>query len=103
MTTRIQAVITLPSELVVLKKVDYEKLQDEASDVWWTMQDLMDTTQKGRKWLMKYIINDEYMKKRISAFTIFPSNQGGEYSFNRRQMRKFLDENFELIKERAES
>lgn len=99
----LQATIQIPPELVLITKVEYDTLKSVAEDKpqWWTMKDLMLKTNRGRKWLTTYMIKDPVISKKIDSFTQFPKNDSGEYRFHAKKMEQFIDENFELIKERA--
>ncbi len=99
----LQATIQIPPELVLITKVEYENLKSVAEDkpLWWTMQDLMNKTCRGRKWIKQYMIDDPVIRKKIEPFTQFPKGDSGSYIFHAKKMEQFIDENFELIKERA--
>lgn len=99
----LQATIQIPPELVLITKVEYDTLKSVAEDKpqWWTMKDLMIKTNRGRKWIKQYMIDDPVIRKKIEPFTQFPKGDSGSYIFHAKKMEQFIDENFELIKERA--
>lgn len=96
--------INIPPEFVVVPKKEYEELLHavDSSPKWWTMQDLEKKLQRERKWIIKHLIKDDVIGKKVATMTLFPPGDRGHYRFDARRMNKFIDENFELIKERAE-
>lgn len=96
--------INIPPDIVFVPKKEWEKVMSIVEDrvEWWTMEDVMRKTQRGRKWIKTYIIDDPVIRQEIDSFTHFPKGNSGEYRFHAKKMNRFLDERFELIKERAE-
>ncbi|BAH18249.1 DUF771 domain-containing protein [Macrococcoides caseolyticum] len=95
--------INIPSDLVVVPKKEYEELliAVDKSPKWWTMEDLEEKLQRERKWIIKHLIKDNVIGQHIATMTLFPP-PGGHYRFDAKRLNKFIDENFDLIKERLE-
>ncbi|UTH13325.1 DUF771 domain-containing protein [Macrococcus equipercicus] len=102
-TTSFNAVITIPPEYVVIKKIEYDRLVENDEVKFWELEDLMTKTCSSKYWVMKNIVNNPELRDLIESFSIFPKGKNGPYKFNAKKMSRFLDEHFEEIKERAES
>lgn len=96
--------INIPPDVVCVPKKEWERMVRIVEDrvVWWTMEDLMRKTQRGRSWIKKYMIDDPLIRQEIDSFTQFPKGGSGEYRFLISKMDRYLEERFDFIKERAE-
>ena len=64
---------------------------------WWTMEDLMNETNKGRKWLKDNILTVPKFRKEIEQFSHYAINKNDEYRFVGSKMKQFLEDNFKVI------
>ena len=61
---------------------------------WWTMEDLMQTTSKSRKWLKDNILQIPRHKQEIEKFAHYPIHNNDEYRFIASKMKNYLEEHF---------
>lgn len=94
--------IKIPSEYVVIKKVELQELKRQSlSGVYWTMKDLIARVSKSDKWIKENILYPTKFKKKLDinngGFVYYPESQGQTWSFQAAKMSKFLDDNFSKI------
>lgn len=61
---------------------------------WWSMDDLMHHTGKGRKWLRENILHVPRYKEEIQQFAHYAETPQDRYVFVGSKMQKFLEDNF---------
>lgn len=88
-------VITIPEDLILVKKVDYLQLQEKNEDVVGNMKWLMKETDikspKTIKEQLLYPFRDE-----LESFVSYPAN-GEHWKFNKAPMRRWLKDNFKRV------
>lgn len=94
--------IPIPSDYVLVKKVELEDLKKESlSGVYWSMRDLEKRTGKKHEWIKENILYPSRFKKILDAenggFVFYPEMRGQNWSFQAIGMAKFLDDNFNEI------
>ena len=101
---KINVEITIPENLVLISKIEYEQLQND-SDIgrWWTLQDVLDRTNRSRDWLKNNILFHPRYKKIIDVknggFVKFPNGGRDTYLFLPSKTKEFLEDNFsELLR-----
>src|SRR5690554_2935853 len=100
MTQQIKAevVINIPSDYVLIKKSEFEELQQEKiSGVYWSMKDLEERTGMKRQWLQSNLLYVPKFKEELKEFVFYPRSQGEKWVFHAQKMSKFLDDNFHRI------
>lgn len=104
MTQKIKAEITIPSDLILISKVEYEELQENA-DIgrWWTLKDVLSRINRERDWFKQNVLFNPKYKKRIDVknggFVKYPIGGRDTYLFLPSRTKEFLEENFaELLK-----
>ena len=104
MTQKISAEITIPSDLILISKIEYEELQ-EGADVgrWWTLKDVLSRINRERDWFKQNVLFNPKYKKRIDVknggFVKYPTGGRDTYLFLPSRTKEFLEENFaELLK-----
>lgn len=103
MTNQIQAVITIPPEFVLVKRVEWERLNEAANNNdYWTIEDVYKKTGRKRDWINRNIIKNPELQHRLKDIMIEPRGRAG-YLFRPKEMNELIDEHFPEIKERAES
>ncbi|WP_347108328.1 DUF771 domain-containing protein [Staphylococcus ureilyticus] len=101
MTQTIQVTATLPDDQVIVSKVWLQDLIDN-QPINMTLAEVAATYPTTKQWIVDNIINDEYFRRKIAPFSQFVNPDGkGKYLFNRKKMRKFLQDYDEEIKARA--
>lgn len=91
--------IDIPNELVLIKKVELEELeQEKLLGVYWSMKDLEKRIGKKQTWIKENILYPTRFKKVLDAknggFVYYPENQGQPWSFQANRMAVFLDNHF---------
>lgn len=104
MIQKINAEITIPSDLILISKIEYEELQDNA-DIgrWWTLKDVLSRINRERDWFKQNVLFNPKYKKRIDVknggFVKYPIGGRDSYLFLPSRTKDFLEENFsELLK-----
>lgn len=101
MTQTIQVTATLPDDQVIVSKVWLQDLIDN-QPINMTLAEVAATYPTTKQWIVDNIIKDEYFRRKIAPFSQFVNPDGkGKYLFNRKKMRKFLQDYDEEIKARA--
>ncbi|MFZ7646569.1 DUF771 domain-containing protein [Staphylococcus saprophyticus] len=101
MTQTIQVTATLPDDQVIVSKVWLQDLIDN-QPINMTLAEVAATYPTTKQWIVENIINDDYFRRKIAPFSQFVNPDGkGKYLFNRKKMRKFLQDYDEEIKARA--
>lgn len=101
MTQTIQVTATLPDDQVIVSKVWLQDLIDN-QPINMTLAEVAATYPTTKQWIVDNIINDDYFRRKIAPFSQFVNPDGkGKYLFNRKKMRKFLQDYDEEIKARA--
>lgn len=101
-TIKAEILITIPSDQVLISKVEYEDLQTNLlQGVYWTMSDLENRTGKKQVWIKENILYPTKFKKQLDVseggFVYYPKAKGEKWSFHALKMAKFLDDNFHTI------
>lgn len=101
---KVQIVIEIPDEYVLIEKVEYEKLlfNDELGR-WWTLSDVMSRVNRKRTWLLGNLLNNPKYRNKIDirkgGFVKYPAGGKDSYLFLASETKKFLEDNFrELLK-----
>lgn len=97
-----EVVITIPEDLVLLTRVEYEILkQNELSGVYWNMKELEKRTNKKSEWIKENILYPERFRKILDVdnggFVYYPKTKGQHWAFQASKMAAFLDNNFDRI------
>ncbi|MDW3933048.1 DUF771 domain-containing protein [Staphylococcus saprophyticus] len=101
MTQTIQVTVPVPETHVLIPKVEYQDLIDN-QPINMTLAEVAATYPTTKQWIVENIINDDYFRRKIAPFSQFVNPDGkGKYLFNRKKMRKFLQDYDEEIKARA--
>ncbi|WP_419744320.1 DUF771 domain-containing protein [Staphylococcus sp. LKG3-1] len=101
MTQTIQVTATLPDDQVIVSKVWLQDLIDN-QPINMTLAEVAATYPTTKQWIVENIINDDYFRRKIAPFSQFVNPDGkGKYLFNRKKMRKFLQDYDEEIKARV--
>lgn len=103
MTQTLQVTVPIPETHVIISKVEYQELIDD-QPMNMTLEEVAKYYRVTKKFIVEYIINDDYFKRKIDPFSTFLTpNGGGKYLFNRKRMKQFLDEYDEEIKTRVKT
>jgi phage pi2 protein 07 len=99
---RAEIVITIPDDMVLITKVEYEQLiQSALSGVYWNMKDLEQRINKKSEWIKENILYPSRFRKILDSknggFVYFPQLKGQTWAFRATKMAKFLDNNFSDI------
>lgn len=99
---KIQAIIPIPEDQILIEKVELERLQSlELQGRYWTMQDLEERINKKREWIKDNILFKPKFKMILDinngGFVYYPEKKGQNWSFQATKMSKFLDETFSEI------
>jgi phage pi2 protein 07 len=98
----VQLSITIPSNLVLIERVEYQRLQEqELNGQWWSMKDLEARTAKKVDWIKENILYVPRFKKLLDVqsggFVYYPQTRGENWAFQAPQMANFLDKHFSNI------
>jgi phage pi2 protein 07 len=98
----VNLLIQIPSDLVVITKVDLEELKrQELSGVYWNMKELERRTGKKAEWIKENILFPTKFRKVLDVehggFVFYPKSKGQTWSFQANKMAAFLDKNFNCI------
>lgn len=95
---KIEAVVKIPENYVLVEKAEFEALQAEKLlGRYWTLTDLENVTSRKRLWLHENILYVPRFKKELEKFVHYPQYRGGNWLFLASKMAKFLDDNFYAI------
>lgn len=99
---KIEAIIPIPQDQVLINKVELERLQSlELTGKYWSMQDLEERINKKRDWIKENILYKskfrEILDLKYGGFVYYPEKKGQNWSFQASKMATFLDENFAEI------
>ncbi|GGB43393.1 hypothetical protein GCM10011409_21260 [Lentibacillus populi] len=91
--------IPVPTDQVLISKIELEELQQESlSGVYWNMKDLSKRINKSDRWIKDNILYRPRFKKILDTenggFVYYPKNQGQTWSFQAKEMARFLDKHF---------
>ena len=94
--------INLPEHLVLIEKVEYEKLQqDKLMGRYWTMAELEERIGKKQVWIKENILYPQRFKQQLDVmqggFVYYPQAKGEKWSFQATKMSQFLEDNFYQI------
>ena len=94
--------IPIPSDSILIKKVELEKLKrQELSGVYWNMRDLEQRTNRSADWLKKHVLYNPRFREKLDAecggFVYYPKTRGETWAFQASRMAEFLDHNFQNI------
>lgn len=90
--------ITLPPNLVIVEKSEFEALQAEKlTGRVWTLSDLEEHTKRKRLWLQENLLFVPQFKKELEKFTHYPVRRGDSWIFQATKMAQFLEDNFYQI------
>ena len=104
MVQTIKAEITIPAEYVLISKMEYNQLQDDADiGKWWTLQDVLSRINREREWFKRHVLfNKKYRHKidvKNGGFVKYPIGGRDSYLFLPSRTKEFLENNFsELLK-----
>jgi phage pi2 protein 07 len=98
----LQLSISLPENLVVIERVEYEKfLNQDLKGQWWSMKDLEERTNKKIEWLKENVLYVKRFKEVLDVnqggFVYYPQGRGQCWSFQATRMSEFLEKNFASI------
>lgn len=72
-----------------------EKIKNfNPNKAWWSMDDLIYHTGKGRKWIKENILEVPRYKEEIQHFAHYAETPQDRYIFVGSKMKKFLEDNF---------
>lgn len=99
---KVELSISIPSEYVLIKKVDLEELRKyELVGVYWSMKDLENRINKKSVWIKENILYPSRFRKVLDSenggFVYYPKAQGQNWAFQATKMSEFLEKNFALI------
>lgn len=100
MTQTLKATINIPSDYVLITKVEHEQLLERQS-IAMTMKEVCEEFQRDRTWVKKNVIDKPYFRRKFEKFSQFPEGKNGQYRFHRNKMLEFIDEYYEEIIERS--
>ncbi|MED4122638.1 DUF771 domain-containing protein [Halalkalibacterium halodurans] len=98
----VNLLIQIPSDLVVITKVELEELKrQELSGVYWNMKDLEKRVSRKSEWIKENILFPAKFRKVLDVehggFVFYPKSKGQTWSFQANKMAAFLDKNFNCI------
>lgn len=99
---KVELEITIPSELVLISKVELKELKDQSLvGLYWSMRDLEVQTGKKVEWIKENILYPPKFKKTLDVqnggFVYYPQVKGEKWTFLASRMTGFLEENFHAI------
>ncbi|TDQ39194.1 DUF771 domain-containing protein [Aureibacillus halotolerans] len=91
--------IPIPTDLVMVSKVELEKLEkQELTGVYWNMKDLEQRIRRKSEWIKENILFPSRFRKILDSenggFVYYPQSKGQTWSFQAVEMASFLDKNF---------
>lgn len=91
--------IDIPDDHVLIKKVELEELKQESlSGVYWSMKDVSKRINKSDVWIKEKILYPTRFKRILDSenggFVYYPQSQGQTWSFQAKEMAKFLEKYF---------
>jgi len=98
----VQLSITIPSNLVLIERLEYRRLQEmELNGQWWSMKDLEARTSKKVDWIKENILYVHRFRRLLDVesggFVYYPKTRGETWAFQAPQMAEFLDKHFRNI------
>lgn len=95
---KVELEIKVPSEYIMISKVEYEQMQKEQLlGRAWTMDDLEERTGRGQLWLKSNLLYVPKFKEQLKDIVHYPNVQGEKWAFKANEMAQFLNNNFHLI------
>ncbi|QFF98793.1 DUF771 domain-containing protein [Psychrobacillus glaciei] len=99
---KVELEITIPSDLVVISKVELDELKQQSlKGVYWNMKDVEQRTGRKIDWLKANLLYLPHFRKTLDVenggFVYYPSAKGQAWSFQANKMADFLDKNFHQI------
>lgn len=98
--------VPIPNDLILIKKVDYEEMENELNDkqlagVWWNMRDLEKRLEHKNEWIKENILYPSRFRKILDVnnggFVHYPERKGQPWTFQATKMTEFLERYFSEI------
>lgn len=94
----VQLNVVIPADKVLVSKVELEELKQESlSGVYWSMKDLEQRTSKKQEWIKENILYRGKFHPELERFVYYPKSKGQTWSFQAKEMSRFLETNFNQI------
>lgn len=102
---KVETVIEVPQEYVMILRTDYEELQ-KADDRgrWMSLKEVVSRINRSSKWFCEQVLEKPQYRKKLDVlndggFVHYPRGGGDAYSFLRSETIDFLETNFKEIME----
>lgn len=94
--------IPVPSDSVLIKKVELEELEKtQLVGTYWSMKDLERRINKKSDWIKENVLYPSKFKKELDVasggFVYYPKSRGETWSFQASKMADFLENHFKDI------
>ncbi|MBO0445592.1 DUF771 domain-containing protein [Enterococcus ureilyticus] len=100
---KVETVIEVPPEYVIILKTEYEELQ-KSNDRgrWMSLKEVVSRINRSSKWFCEQVLEQPQYRKKLDVlndggFVHYPRGGGDAYSFLRSEMIDFLETNFKEI------
>lgn len=98
----VQLSITIPSDSVLISKIELEELKrEQLSGVYWSTKDLEKRVNRKSEWIKENILYPSRFRKILDVenggFVFYPKSKGQNWSFQAIKMSQFLDKYFNQI------
>lgn len=102
LNVEIKVPVTIPSDMVLIKKVEFEELQQgRLKGAYWSMSDLEKRINKNQRWIKENILMNPKFRRSLDVdfggFVFYPEVNGEKWSFLASKMAQFLEDNFYTI------
>ncbi|MGX7395419.1 DUF771 domain-containing protein [Carnobacterium mobile] len=87
--------VVIPEEMILVKKVEYEELQNDKKTGWGNLQWLLKETEiKSPQTIKEKVLYP--FRQELEDFVYYP-DEGQNWKFNKKPMVKWLEENFKRV------
>lgn len=100
MNQTLTATISIPDDMVIIKKVEYEELLDSvSSQLVWSMKDFEKVLGRTDDWIKEKILypHKKELDVQLGGCVRYPSAQGQPWKIGAKQMRTWIEENLEKV------
>ena len=100
MNQTLTATIPIPDDMVIIKKIEYQKLLDSvSSQLVWSMKDLEKALGRSDDWIKEKILYPyrEELDVQLGGFVRYPITKGQPWKIGAKQMRNWIEENLEKV------
>ena len=87
--------VTIPEEMILVEKIEYQELQDSKKSGWGNMQWLLEETDIKSPQTVKVKLLYPF-RKELEDFVYYPDD-GAQWKFNKLPMKRWLQENFKRV------